>query len=96
MIRRSVPRYTVLYRDREEGLAAGECVTIQTLYRDRLRLDRLRAWLLGSVSRYKLCIVTGEGLTGWVVVSRYSLCIVTSGQFGWACHDIINCIMTGE
>ena len=30
-----VSRYTVLYRDRGEGLAAGGCVTIQSLYRDK-------------------------------------------------------------
>ena len=37
MIGRSVSRYTMLYRDKEEGLAAGECVTIQILYRDSRR-----------------------------------------------------------
>ena len=41
MIGRIVSRYTMLYRDREEGLAAGECVTIQILYRDKRRLDKL-------------------------------------------------------
>ena len=29
-------------------------------------------------------------------VSRYSFCIVTSGRFEWACHDTIECIVTGE
>ena len=31
----SVSLYKVLHRDRSEGLAAGGCVTIQSLYRDR-------------------------------------------------------------
>ena len=57
-------RYTVLYRDRSEGLAVGGCVTIQSLYRDRwvvwlervsrynrLYCDRRKTWPLG-VSRY--------------------------------------------
>ena len=39
---RSVSRYTVLYRDREEGLVVGECVTIQILYRDRRRTSHWR------------------------------------------------------
>ena len=41
-----VSRYTILYRDRSKGLAAGGCVTIQSLYRDR--------WVvwLAKVSRY--------------------------------------------
>ena len=31
---RGVLRYKVLYRDKSEGLAAGGCVTIRSLYRD--------------------------------------------------------------
>ena len=27
-------------------------------------------------------------------MSRYSFCIVTNGQFEWACHDTIDCIVT--
>ena len=30
-----VSRYTMLHRDRDEGLAVGGCVTIQSLYHDK-------------------------------------------------------------
>ena len=59
-------RYTVLYRDKSEGLPAGGCVTIQSLYHDRwavwlaivsqynrLYRDRRKAWSLG-LPRYNV------------------------------------------
>ena len=64
-------RYTVLYRDKSEGLAVGGCVTIQSLYRDRqvvwlarvsrynrLHRDRRKTWPLG-VWRYNAATQSG-------------------------------------
>ena len=48
-----VNRYTQLYRDRLRLDRQRKCVTIQILYRDRLRL----AWM-GNGSQYNKCIVT--------------------------------------
>ena len=55
-----VSRYTVLYRDKGEGLAAGGCVTIQSLYRDR------RAVWLAGVSRYNQLYRDRRRLGNWL------------------------------
>ena len=56
----SVSRYNQLYHDRGKGLAAGGCVTIQSLYRDR------RAVWLAGVSRYNQCYRDKRRLGNWL------------------------------
>ena len=55
-------RYKALYHDRIKGLAAGGCVTIQSLYRDR------RAVWLASVSRYNRLYRDMRRLGSYVVI----------------------------
>ena len=69
------------------GSLVWECVTIQPVCRDRRRLERLggvcrdtpccivtekKAWPQESVSLYRFCIVTGEGLATGGIVSQYN------------------------
>ena len=70
-------RYKALYRDRSEGLAAGGCATIQSLYHDRRAV-----WLARRVTIQTIVsLQEGRGLAAGV-------CRDTPGDTATACCDM--------